>query len=74
MDIRRITEARQRLRRHMRGSGYDMAQDKLDVRMWSSDPLVVVELVTHRECGQCYGIISELHRLGLHQVRFGSEK
>lgn len=73
MDIRRITEARQRLSRHMRGSGYDMAQDKLDVRMWSTEPLVVLDLVTHRECGQCYGILSELHRCGLYNVRYESE-
>lgn len=73
MDIRRITEARQRLRRHMRGSGYDIAQDKVDVRMWSESPLVVLEFVTHDQCGQCYGIISELHRLGLHQVRYGKD-
>jgi len=66
-DLRRLTRAVMRLRAHMQGSGFDMAQNKCDITLWREDPLVILNLVTHENCAQCYGAINEIARIG----RFG---
>ena len=71
MDFRRISAARRRLRAHM--SAYGPARHKMTVQMWSEKPLVVVDLVVHTVCGQCYGILSDLHANGLNRIKYPDE-
>lgn len=74
MRLRDVTAARERLRNHMKGTGYEMAQDKMDVTLWRENPLVIVEMTVHAQCGQCYGIISEIaHAGGFSRIEYDDE-
>lgn len=70
MEFRKISAAKSRLATHMKGSGFDRVKNKVDVTMWSAEPLVVVEIVVHEQCHHCWGVIQNLHKLGLHEVTF----
>lgn len=74
MDFTEIGAAKRRLDRHMRAeTPFERVKDKMDITMWSEEPLVICDMTLHTQCGQCFGVIQQLHKIGLTRITYQSE-
>ena len=52
----------------------EFVRDKMDVTLWCENPLVIVDLTVHTQCGACYGVIAQISRaLGNARIKYSSE-
>ena len=74
MEFSQISAAKRRLAAHMgKETPFEAPKDKMDLTMWSENPLVICDLTVHTMCGECYGIMNQLHKAGLSRIKYVSE-